>query len=530
MSRIEELIEDLARPEAYRHAVEAVQVMQTHISLVFLAGEYAYKLKKPVDLGFLDYGSLEKRAHFCREEVRLNRRLASDVYLGVVSVVRKNGRLRMEEEGEPVEYAVKMRWLPPEARLEAFLERGALDASILEKVARKIAGFHREARSTEEGSRWGAWKTVAGNVRENFEQTRDQVGVCVHAAVFDRLRELTEKALAAHKGRIAERAKSGWIRDTHGDLRLEHIYYFPEKSPPDELVVLDCIEFNERFRFADPVSDMAFLCMDLDYHNRRDLRNKLADDYFRELADEAGRKLLPFYTSYRAGVRAKVSGLKAKEEEIPEAEREKAVRKARGHWLVALAALSSPEEKPCLVLMGGLPATGKTTLAKELGDEADMEMIRSDVVRKELAGLEPRQAAAAPYESELYTPEWTARTYEACRKRAAQCLFEGRRVIVDASFKREDHRRLFLDLAADYAVGSIMFECRTSEEEARRRLQDREDDASDATWEVYKQAAGDWEPYGRKTKRHLHLLPVNGSPEKLLEDARCVLRSQACGA
>jgi predicted kinase len=313
-------------------------------------------------------------------------------------------------------------------------------------------------------------------------------------------------------------------RDGHGDLRLDHIYLFPERAPPGDLVIIDCIEFNDRFRCADPVADIAFPVMDLARRGRRDLAAAFANAYFRAAGDAEGRALLPFYTAYRAAVRGKVEGMELSEPEVPEAERAAALVRARAHWLLALGELEEPSRRPCLVLVGGLPGTGKTTLARGLAGRAGFEVVRSDLVRKQLAGLGPGQGAAATFEAGIYAPAWTERTYAECLRRAEGLLFEGRRVLVDASFRTEASRRLFLESAARWGVPARLLLCHAGPEVVRGRLEHRRDDASDADWEIYLQAAARWEEPGPLTRPVTREIATGGRPEGALARALDALR------
>ena len=377
---IQDLIRRLSLPDAYPFPVDRVEVLQTHLSAVFLAGPYAFKVKKPIRLGFVDFSTLSLREHFCGEEVQLNRRLASNIYLGVVPITLIGNDIKVEGNGEVIEWAVKMRRLPEHATLKHRLLAGEVNAGIVKMVAERIAEFHASADAGPAISAFGRFDVVAGNARENFDQLESQIGSAVSQAVFSRLKALNESYLNQLRPLIEHRAAAGIPRDTHGDLRLDHIYLFPDSTPPDDLAILDCIEFNERFRFADPMADMAFLVMDLRAHARRDLANILTDAYFSARGDEEGRALLPFYVSYRAAVRAKVSALKAIEQEVPQKEREESLMQARIFLLQALIALEEPARCPCLILIGGLPGTGKSTLAHGLAEQAHARVIRSDVV------------------------------------------------------------------------------------------------------------------------------------------------------
>jgi aminoglycoside phosphotransferase family enzyme/predicted kinase len=516
-----ELIDALRRPEAYPHPVGPIDVRQTHISVVFLAGPYAYKVKKPVSLGFLDFSTLAKRRHFCQEEVRVNRRLAPSVYEDVVPITRDPSGIRIDGAGEPVEWAVRMKRLPEEATLESRLARGEISPAMVEALAVRIARFHADADSGPHVAAFARWQVVAGNARENFEQAGPLVGMTLSEPVCTRLRALTEESLRDQRSLIEERAAGGAARDTHGDLHLDHIYVFPERPPPDDLVVVDCIEFNERFRYADPVADMAFLVMDLRFHDRKDLAAVLTDAYF-SVAGTHGRPLLPFYVAYRAAVRGKVAGIKLSESEVSAADKMEALADARGHWLLALGELEAPARRPCLLLVAGLPGTGKSTLARDLAAIANATVIRSDVVRKGLAGVQG--PAQADFGAGLYTGDWTDRTYAECRRRAEAILFDGGRVIVDATFAEEHRRRDFLDMARRWRVPAALLVCEADAQAVRQRLAQRVADASDAGWSVYEEIARRWQNPGAATLPFVHVIRTDDTGRQSLAQAVAVLK------
>lgn len=547
---VQSLIAGLSDPQAYPGHPSLVELKQTHISIVCLVGEVVYKVKKPVKFPFLDFSRLEQRRTFCDREVQLNRRLAPDVYLGVVPVVFRDGRVQLEGSGELIDWAVKMRRLPEDATLENRLIRDEVAPELMQLLAQRLAQFHSSAASNSEISRYGRFDAVSRNILDNLKIGANQevlegdqpsvsntkrthdVGrsapanaVAMGRTLFTQLEVLTSQQLQACQSLIDARAARDIPRDAHGDLHLDHVYVFPERLPPADLCIIDCIEFNDAFRYIDPVADLAFLVMDLKFHGRRDLAKVLIDEYFSKTADTEGRALLALYTSYRAAVRAKVETLKLREPEISEPERIEAITQSQAHWLLALSELQTPEHRPCLLLVGGLPGTGKSTLSRELAQSAGFTVIRSDVVRKELAGL---TLAPSPVDlrSELYSAESTRRTYEECLRRAVTLLQNGERVIVDATFSQEQFRRQFLDAALQLSLPALFLICDADPETVRKRLHERSGDASDADWSVYLSAIEKWEPSSSKTARDQARILPDLHERSAVEQATQVLQVQ----
>lgn len=528
-----ELITALSRPSAYPFPVDRVDVRQTHISAVFLVGEKVFKLKKPVRLPFLDFSTLEQRKHDCEEEVRLNRRLAPDVYLGVVPVRATSAGLKIgdQQPGAIVDWVVEMTRLPDEAMYLSRMARDVLTVSQVERLARRVAEFHLQARKSTVGDspqvsrilECGDFEKIATSIRDNIAYAETQVGRIVSAPVCKRLRDATENALDRFKRLLQQRVTQRMICDLHGDLHLDHVYLFEDRQPPSDLVIVDCIEFNEGFRFIDVIADTAFCAMDFKFRGRRDLAKVFAHAYFAASHDDDGRALLPFYTAYRAAVRGKVDGILAAEPEVPQDQRDAASNRSQGYWLLALGELEAVDRRPVLVLSSGLPGTGKSTVARGLTEADGFRWIRSDAIRKELA-QQPADGtvkdSAAQSGAGIYSVEWTERTYGECLSRAVDALQAGERVVVDATF-HDDRRRLqFIQAAIRLGVPAIWLRCEAQPATVRTRLANRTNDLSDADWQIYQQLAAAWQPASPMASRVL--VPINAElpPPEMVQLAR----------
>lgn len=382
-----DFLRSLSRECAFPVPVDHVTVRQTHISTVFLGDDVVYKVKKPVKLPFLDFSTIEQRHFFCHEEVRVNRPWAPDVYLGVVPVTREAHGLRFEGSGPVVDWAVKMRRLPESANLRSRLTHGLLEPRDLARAAQRIAAIHRQACCCVGEQATQAEAEFRRRLRENWEFAHSLKPHVIEPQVLQRLESLSGDWLQRHDETLRRRATDGHIRDLHGDLRLEHIFLFPDRSPPNDIVILDGIEFDPGLRRIDVVADVAFAAMELSFAGRRDLARDFAEVYFSETQDHDGRGLLPLFAAYRSAVRAKVAAILGSEPEIPHPDRGQALERSQAHWLWCLSELERPERRPALLLVSGLPGTGKSTLAKSLSETAHFdEVLRSDVIRKRARG------------------------------------------------------------------------------------------------------------------------------------------------
>ena len=329
MSELPELIQALLDPKAYTDPPQRVELRQTQMSYVFLAGDYVYKIKKPVDFGFLDYTTLDNRQLYCQKEVELNRRLCPDAYLGVLPVTNDNGRIGIGGKGEIEEYAVKMRRLPQEAMMDTLLAANKVTLEMVTGVATTLAEFHKKAATNATISTFGGIDTVIQNVDENFVQTEKYIGTTVTQDTYQRIKAYTEDFIESNTPLFHKRVTDGRVRDCHGDLHAAHICFH------NGICIYDCIEFNDRFRYCDVASEVAFLAMDLDHYGRSDLSDGFVAAYVAKSGDQELKRLLDFYKCYRAYVRGKVGCFQYDDPYISAGEKEKVLNIARSYFELA---------------------------------------------------------------------------------------------------------------------------------------------------------------------------------------------------
>ena len=336
VSKLPYSLEALLKPQTYPHKPREIKVVQTQMSFVFLTGDYVYKVKKPVDLGYLDYTTLEKRRFFCHQEVDLNRRLCPNAYLAVVPITmslrgakRRSNLLRIEGQGEAVEYAVKMRQLPQERMMDVLLPQGKVTGEMIARVASKLAGFHQKAKTNAEIAAFGKLDTIRQNTDENFSQTEKYIGLSIPLTTYNHIKNYTHYFIDSSGSLFDKRVKEGRIRDCHGDLHAAHVCF------TDDICIYDCIEFNDRFRYCDVASEIAFLAMDLDRCQRADLSQHFVNTYVTLSRDKELLQLLDYYKCYRAYVRGKVESFKLDDPLIPENEKARALENAQRYFHLA---------------------------------------------------------------------------------------------------------------------------------------------------------------------------------------------------
>jgi len=491
------ILQALKSPETYGHPVDRVELVETHISWVFIAGELTYKLKKPVNLGFLDFTSLEKRRFYCHEEVRLNRRLAAPFYLGVVCIVQdETGQVRFASEEETpqadiADYAVQMRTIPEECILEHRLREGTMADTDLRLLAGRLVRFHQEAATGPEVRRGGRIETIRANVEENFEQTRKDIDINLSQRRYTLLKRYGLGFLDGHRDLLERRIEEDRIRECHGDLRVDHICY-----QGSEVFVFDCIEFNERFRHIDTTCDVAFLTMDLDFRGYKNEADAFIAAYLELSGDADMERLLPFYQSYYAYARGKIEDLRLRDRHLGSSEHQKMLLQAEVHFALALSYACRPEQA-ALIAVCGLSGTGKSRLAADLAESIRAELLRSDVLRKELHGIGPEEPAGDRYGAGIYSAEATRRTYGRLLELGGEALSRGKTVILDATFQKRDHREQARRIAEDSGSPFLLIECRCPEDVVIQRLKARADaqsDASDAGVSIYTKQKSGFEP------------------------------------
>ena len=466
------LVESLQRPEAYPWRPENVDLVETHISWVFLAGDRVVKVKRPVQFPFVDHRSAAQRRHSCEEEARLNRRLTMDVYLGVVPIRRSGAELAVDGEGEPVEWATLMRRLPHDRMLDVLLAANEAPHDLADRLAAVLIPFHRETAGRCDATE----PELTAVITDNLDELRPFAGPLLGATQFALLDEAMRGFIGDHGDLLAKRVAEGWIRDGHGDLRAEHVCL-----EPDGVQIFDCVEFNSALRCADVASDLAFLVMDLDRLGTGSAAQELVAHY-RAAGIDLPDPLLRWYRAHRALVRAKVACIETGGDATTHPE---LTQVASTYLDLATAAMLSFQ--PFLIAMTGLSGTGKSTVAASLARATGAELLASDVVRKHVAGVSG--PSPADWGEGLYDEAWTERTYDALFSRAAEALRAGRTVILDASFLDGDRREQAAAVAAHAGVPFLLVGtiCDPAIAEARIKARAaRGASASDATTAVFR--------------------------------------------
>lgn len=469
------VIQAMLKPEFYPHPVkEPIQLVQTHISYVLLTGDFVYKLKKPVNFGFLDFSTLEKRQHFAQEEVRLNQRGAAKLYLDVVPVAQSGEAFHLgseaSETGEVVEYAVKMVQFPQETLLSERFDRGELTEADIEALAKRLAAFHAQSTTNDYIRSFGTVDKIRQAFDENYTQSEGYIDRAQTQAQWDATKAYTDRFFVDRATVFADRRTADKIRECHGDIHLRNIACWD-----GEMLLFDCIEFNEPFRFVDTMYDVGFVCMDLDARGRSDWANLLLNTYLEQTGDYEGVQVLPLYLSRQAYVRAKVTSFLLDDPAIPDDVKQASAKTAADYYQLAYDYTQATQGR--VIVMAGLSGSGKSTTAKAIARQQGAIHLRSDAVRKQLAGIPVEQRGS----DEMYTPEMTQKTYDRLLDLALLLAAQGQTVILDAKYDRVALRQAVIEQTQAAGIPLTIVACEAPMDVLRERVAARSGDIADAT-------------------------------------------------
>ncbi len=516
MEALPQLIQQMLRAEFYPHPVAHLELIQTHISYVILTGAWAYKVKKPVNFGFLDFSTLENRGFYCQEELRLNQRLAPTVYETVLPITQIDGQYQLGGVGEPVEYTLRMHEFSQKGLFSELFDQNAVTLEQMTTLGKILATFHQKALVNDHILSFGSPEQVRYPIDQNYIQTVGFIGRAQQQDWFDQTKAFTDRFYDEHPQLFQQRVLDQRIREGHGDLHLGNIAVI-DGAP----VIFDCIEFNEPFRFIDVLSDTAFLMMDLIARKRPDLGNRFLNTYLEGTGDWGGLPLLPLYLSYRAYVRGKVNSFVLDSETVGPEQKAEAQSIAEGYYRLAWE-FTQPKTGQ-LFIMQGVSGSGKSTLGQQLALQTQGIQIRADAVRKHLAGYPLTERLP----DHFYTPAFSQQVYQKLYDLAALLLPLGFTVILDAKYDRADQRLPLLALAQGLQLPARILACRIAESELRTRLVNRQGDIADATVDLLPQQLAAQQDFTAEEEAQVVLINTAGAKEDLSTVVRMILGATA---
>ncbi len=464
MSTFTDLIESLQNPEIWPHSATEVELVETHISYLLLVGDFAYKIKKPVDLGFLDFSTLEKRQYYCEKELSLNRRLAPDLYLDVDAITGDSQHPEIGGNGPVLEYAVRMRRFPSNGLLSQHIEH--LTPELVDGLALKVATFHAGINRSDVDDPYGSPEHVLHPMQESLDIIRLLEYEPEVAQQLDLLEQWALRIHAGLTGTIAARKANGFVRECHGDMHLGNITLID-----DETVIFDGIEFSSELRWIDVISEISFLVMDLEKRGRPELAQRFLNSYLEQTGDYDGLELLAFYKTYRALVRAKVTAIRLGQDDVSAEEQLDLERDL--HAYIDLAESYIQPGQPAVIITHGVSGSGKSFASKLLAMSLPAVQIRSDVERKRLYGLGADSASDSGPQSGIYSAEATRKSYQRLLDLAEDLIAYGFIAIVDATFLKREQRRMFAEMAKRMLVPFVILDMRFSEQVLRERVRER---------------------------------------------------------
>ncbi len=509
---IPDLIQQMLAADFYPHPVTMpIELMQTHASYVLLTGDFAYKLKKPVNFGFLDYSTIENRQHFCQEELRLNQRTAKELYLEVLPIAKIGSKYQLGNDGEIVDYAVKMVQFPQANLLSNMFVAGTIALTDIEEMGKVVAEFHSRASTSEYISSFGKIDCIKMSIDDNYRQTEKYLDRAHTQQQYLETKAYTDRFLAENVQLFEERITGGFIRECHGDLHLRNICRWH-----DRILLFDCIEFNEPFRLVDTMYDVAFAVMDLEARGRKDFANRFLNTYAEQTGDWEGLQVLPMYLSRQAYVRAKVTSFLLDDLGVPAAERETAVTTASDYYRQAWA--YTRRQPGRLIMLSGLSGAGKSTVGRQIAGSINAIHLRSDAVRKHLGKI----PLLSKGDDSLYTPEMTAKTYDRVLELGAKLAVSGFTVVLDAKYDRRQLRGAVIDLAQDRGIPLQIIHCTAPASVLRDRLLQRTGDIADATVDLLASQQAAWEDFTPTEIPNVTTVDTTQDLDRLLADLRQV--------
>jgi aminoglycoside phosphotransferase family enzyme/predicted kinase len=491
-----QLIHQMQQTEFYHHSVQTpIELLQTHASSVLLTGAYAYKLKKIVNFGFLDFSTLGKRNHFLNQELTMNQVIAPEIYLEVLPITQEGEKYILNGTGEPVEYVLKMRQFPQENLLINLFNQGKLTENHLVQLGKIIADFHNQTITNEYIKNFGTIENINHSIQDNYRHTEKYVGIIQDPDKFNQIKQFTDHFLIQKQTTFQQRQQQNKIRECHGDLHLRNLCLWEDK-----ILLFDRIEFNEEFRFVDVMYDIAFAVMDLEARGRKDLGNILLNTYIEETGDWEGLEILPLYLSRQAYVRAKVTSFLLDDPAISETAKQEAAKTAKDYYNLAWQYTQKQQGK--LTIMSGLSGSGKTTIARQIAQQNNAIHIRSDAVRKHLAGIPLNQKG----ESNIYDQEMTQKTYQRLLKLGELLTNEGFNVILDAKYDRLKFRQEVVNLSQEKSLPLEIIYCDAPLDILTQRLTQRSGDISDATSDLLAQQQTSFEAFTENEQKYLKII------------------------
>ncbi|MEA5570145.1 AAA family ATPase [Calothrix sp. UHCC 0171] len=502
------LIQQMLQPGFYPHSVkEPIRLIQTHCSYVLLTGDVVYKLKKPVNFGFLNYSTLELRRNFCYEELRLNQRGAAELYLEVLPITQTDGKYQLGGTETAVEYALKMREFPEENLFSTMFEAGKLNESHIKDLGRVVALYHAKTETNEYISSFGEVPQARASIDQNYEQTVNYIGGPQTQQQFDETKQYTDRFFAERQQLFRDRITNHFIRECHGDLHTRNICIWNE-----QILLFDCIEFNEPFRFVDVMYDVAFTVMDLEARQRPDFANIFLNTYIEQTGDWEGLQLLPLYMSRQSYVRAKVNSFLLDDPGVPAEVKAESAKVAATYYTQAWQ-YTQPSQGQ-LIVMSGLSGSGKSTTAKYLAQKIGAIHLRSDAVRKHLAGVPLYDRGS----SEIYTPEMTEKTYAKLLDLGILLASQGFQVILDAKYDRVQLRSDVISRAKAEQIPIKIIQCTAPVEVLQSRLKNRTGDIADATADLLASQLENAEAFVANEKPYVTILDTTQPLTAQLDD------------